>query len=381
MGEKPKTENDPEILRPLISSWYDSLKNPAETQNKALQGLLKGYSRTSYGQDHNAANSRGIAEYREKFPILDYKTLNPYLIEIEKGNYAALLPEPLLCWVMTRGSTGPAKVLPATQTHVNQILICGARAIINHAIKNRDFDLLNGKVLNLNFPSNVHTIIKNGRKETYGYSSGTYAKLIPTFNQIGLVPLQEEIDALNPGLSKGNWEERFELAYQRALKENVIAAMGVTPVILSFAKYVKRAHGKNPKDIWNMRALFCTSVRKIQFRYAPELKRYYGRLPIVEVYSATEGVFAQQIDSLPYVTPNYDTYFFEVKTKNEVKMLHELARGDWGRLIVSSCLFPRYSIGDLIEAAGNNYFRVIGRDNAKTILEHKFYRALFRWAL
>lgn len=380
MEEKPKTENDPEILRPLISSWYDSLKNPAETQNRVLQGLLKGYAQTSYGQDHNSANSKSIAEYRKKFPILEYKTLNPYLAEIERGNYSALLPEPLLCWVMTRGSTGPAKVLPATQTHVNQILICGARAIINHAIKNRDFDLLNGKVLNLNFPSNVHTIIRNGRKETYGYSSGTYAKLIPTFKQIGLVPLQEEIDALNVGLSKRNWEERFELAYQRARNENVIAAMGVTPVILSFAKYVKRAHGKNPRDIWKMRALFCTSVRKIHFRYAPELRRYYGQLPVVEVYSATEGVFAQQIDPLPYVTPNYDTYFFEVKTENGAKMLYELKRGDWGRLIVSSCLFPRYSIGDLIEAAGNNYFRITGRDNARTVLEHKFYNALFRWA-
>jgi hypothetical protein len=60
-------------------------------------------------------------------------------------------------------------------------------------------------------------------------------------------------------------------------------------------------------------------------------------------------------------------------------MLHELQRGEWGRLIVSSCMFPRYDMGDLIEAAGKDYFRVIGRRNALTLLEHSLYRLFFRW--
>jgi hypothetical protein len=98
---------------------------------------------------------------------------------------------------------------------------------------------------------------------------------------------------------------------------------------------------------------------------------------VIEIYSATEGVFAQQLDELPYVTPNYDTYLFEVETGKRTKMLHELKRGEWGKLIVSSCMFPRYNIGDLIEATGKNYFRVFGRNNALTLLEHRLYRLLF----
>jgi hypothetical protein len=118
-------------------------------------------------------------------------------------------------------------------------------------------------------------------------------------------------------------------------------------------------------------------VRKIQFKYAPTLRKYFGEVPVVEMYSATEGVFAQQIDDLPYVTPNYDKYFFEVVTSKGTKMLHELRRGEWGRLIISSCMFPRYDIGDMIEAAGNHYFRVFGRRNFLTLLEHRLYRLLF----
>ncbi|MCK5562827.1 GH3 auxin-responsive promoter family protein, partial [Candidatus Bathyarchaeota archaeon] len=120
---------------------------------------------------------------------------------------------------------------------------------------------------------------------------------------------------------------------------------------------------------------------KIQFKYAPALRRYFGQIPVVEIYSATEGVFAQQLDDLPYVTPNYDKYFFEVKTGQGTKMLHELKRGEWGRLIISSCMFPRYDIGDIIEAAGKNYFRVIGRYKALTLLEHRLYRLFFGWFL
>jgi hypothetical protein len=374
-------ETSATVFWSLIGPWYESLKNPQETQRQVLSGLLKEYAKTRYGERHHAARTEGIRDFRENFPIIDYHGLNPYLSDVMKGDYSSILPERLECWVMTRGSTGPAKVLPATKTHIEQILTCGSRALINHALRKKDYEVLDGKILNLNFPSNVHTIVMNGQTMTYGYSSGTYAKLIPALEKVGLLPRQEEIDELGSGITRRDWEKRFELVYQRALHENVTGAMGVTPVILSFAKHVMRKHGKRPKELWKIRALFCTSVRKIQFRYAPRLREYFGDIPVLEVYSATEGVFGQQLDDLPYVTPNYDTYVFEVKTGRGIKMLHELERGEWGELIVSSCLFPRYAIGDMIESAGKNYFRVFGRRDAQTLLEHRLHRFFLGWLL
>jgi hypothetical protein len=374
-----KERNDLGIFRSILDPWYESLEDPGKSQRKVLDKLLNDYGKTSYGMGHRASEIADIREFRAHFPVMEYSKLSPYLADVLKGQYDTILPEPLLCWVMTRGSTGPAKVLPATKTHVEQILNCGARALINHAIRHRDSELLTGRILNLNFPSNIHTTYLDGKKTSYGYSSGTYAKLNPSLDKVSLLPKQEEIDALGPGITGHDWERRFELTYQKANGENVVSVMGVTPVILSFAKYVTRRHGKKPMQLWNMRALFCTSVRKIQFKYAPLLKRYFGEIPVVEVYSATEGVFAQQLDDLPYVTPNYDTYFFEVETGKGTRMLHELKRGEWGKLIVSSCILPRYRIGDIIESAGKNYFRVVGREKALTLLEHRLYRLLFGW--
>jgi phenylacetate-coenzyme A ligase PaaK-like adenylate-forming protein len=368
-----------QILEGIVNPWYESLKNPSESQQQALLHLLKQYGKTQYGINKGAEEVQNIVGYRKRFPAVNYKSLTSYFADVVKGDYKVILPEPPLTWVMTRGSTGPAKVLPATQTHIEQIFSCGARAVVNFALRRKDMQVLTGKILNLNFPSSVHTMDQNGRTITYGYSSGTYARLNPMLNEVSLLPKQEDIDALGSGISRGDWEKRFKLAYQKGLNQNVTATMGVTPVILSFARYVKRRHGQLPKDLWKVQAVFCTSVRKIQWKYAPLLRKYFGDVPVVEIYSATEGVFAQQLDDLPYVTPNYDTYVFEVETGKETKMLHELKRGEWGKLIISSCMFPRYDIGDLVEAAGNNYFRVVGRRKPVTILEHRLYRLFFRW--
>jgi hypothetical protein len=370
-----------DILKQIVTPWHESLKNPAEAQQQVLEKLLEGYAKTDYGKKHSVHEVKDAATFRTNFPTIDYAGLRPYLEEVKAGNYSAILSEQPVCWVMTRGSTGTAKLLPVTKTHVEQIFMCGARAFTNYALRKKSLDVLAGKILNLNFPSAVTTEEVDGKKLSYGYSSGTYAKLNPMLNQVSLLPRQEEIDSLGAGITKPDWEKRFELVYQRALNQPVVATMGVTPVILSFARYVKRKHGKHPKDLWNFKVLVCTSVRKIQFKYGPVLRKVFGEVPIVEMYSATEGAFAQQLDDLPYVSPNYDTYYFEVETGKGTKMLHELERGEWGRLIISSCLFPRYDIGDMIEAMGKNYFRVFGRAKPLTILEHRLYRLFFGWFL
>ena len=365
----------------VLGPWYDSLKDPGAAQQAVLLKLLKTYERTEYGQTHSADKTQTIRDFRSNFPRMSYRDLKPHLEEARRGKYIAILSEPPVCWVMTRGSTGVAKVLPATQTHLQQILKCGARALLNYAVKKNDWEILTGRILNLNFPSAVTSFDVTGQKTTFGYSSGTYAKLNPALNEVSLLPRQEEIDALGGGIKKKDWEARFDLVYEKALDQNVVATMGVAPVILFFARYVKRKYGRSPRDMWKLHTLFLTSVAKIHSRYGPLLRSYFGDVPIVEIYSATEGVFAQQLDDFPYVVPNYDAYFLEVETGKGVKMLHELKRGEWGRILISSSLFPRYDIGDLVEAMGKNYFRIFGRNQPLTVLEHRLYRGLFGWFL
>ena len=364
---------------PMLKPWYDSLDDPSEAQDRTLEELVDKYAGTLYGSEHHAQDVESIEDYRVNFPKLDYRSLRRRLEPVKRGNYASFLWEPPEVWVMTRGSTGLSKVLPATRTHLQQIFSCGSRAFINHIERKRDLTL--EKILNLSLPSRVATIEADEGGISYGYSSGTYSRIFPSLGDSVLVPRQEDVDRLGSGLVREDWDRRFELVYTKAVGENVSAAIGVAPVILSFARYLKRAHGKRPQELWDIKSIICTSVRKIQSRYAPLFSKYFGDVSTVEIYSATEGVFAQQLDDLPYVSPNYDTYLFEVETGGGLKMLHELERGEWGRLIVSTCMYPRYDIGDMIEAMGKNYFRVFGRAKLSHVLEHRLHRLMFRWFL
>lgn len=363
----------------FLNPWYSSLEDPLMAQEQTLRVLLEGYAKTDYGIEHRADDIEDLEEYRENFPKLDYRGLVGLLEPVKRGLTEAFLPEPPEAWVMTRGSTGRSKILPATRTHLQQILSCGSRAFLNQL--KRDSELISGKMLNLSLPSRVATIQADGDAIRYGYSSGTYSRIFPSLGDAMLLPRQDELDGVGPGLTRSDWDKRFDLVYRKAAEEKISAAIGVAPVILNFARYLKRSYGRKPSDLWDLRAIICTSVRKIQVRYASLFRKYFGDVSTVEIYSATEGVFAQQLDELPYVSPNYDTYLFEVETGRGPKMLHELGRGEWGRLIVSTCMFPRYDIGDMIEAMGKNYFRVFGRANLAHVMEHRLHRLLFGWFL
>jgi hypothetical protein len=378
----PKAPEDPLArVTKTLSDWDSSLSDPGSSQRSLLTRLLEGYAKTEYGETHSAASVESIEEYRRSFPVVRYDEVEPWFMRVRDEDYRVFLPEEPLTWVMTRGTTGRSKIIPVTPRHLQDIVRCGSRAVINFSMRHGGLELLTGGVLNLQFPSNTETMKIGERDVVYGFSSGTYARLNPMMAGLSLVPRQEEIDSLKTGLTEDDWEQRYEYIYGKAKDREIVSIIGVAPVQTGFARYLKRRHGVYPKKLWRLKVIYSTSVAKIQTRYAPRLRMMYGDVPVVEMYTATEGAFGQQRDDLPYIMPNYDAYFFEAKTGDGVKMLSELRRGEWGRLIVSTSILPRYEIGDLVEAMGKNYFRVFGRDRPEVVLEHLLYRALYRWFL
>jgi hypothetical protein len=359
-----------------LEAWKNGLDNPPEAQASTLSSFLEDYNRTDYGEMCNAESQE---EYKRNYPVKKYSDFSLWLSKVKKGEWGSFLIEQPVTWVMTRGTTGSSKFIPVTERHLNHIIRGGSRAILNHVTSDGSLSALMGGVLNLQFPSNYQKMKVQGEEIEYGFSSGTYAKLNPMLAGLQLIPRQEEIDSLNTGLSLDDWKRRYEYIYSRTRDEEIFTLMGVAPIQTGFASYLKKEHGVYPKDVWDIEVIFSTSVPKIQTKYKKMLQRMYGDVPVVEMYTATEGAFGQQKDDFPYFMPNYDLYYFEVKSGNKMKKLHELVRGQWGRLIVSTPILPRYEIGDLIECMGKNYFRVFGRDKPLTRVEHQVYRLLFGW--
>ncbi len=363
--------SDTQTLTALLTPWRDAIADPAQTQEDVLRRFLKTYARTGYGAQHNAEQVKTIRDYRRTFPIMSYETYFPLIKRVMAGETELLLDEAPVGWAITRGTTGDEpKFIPMTQTDV-MMRISAGRAMMHYVLQHERYDLFEGVNLNLNFPSVVGTVQMGEKEIEYGYSSGIYVKYVSTFTPIRSSPTQEAIDALGGGKTIRDWEARFELAYQQCRDEDVTLVGGVCPTALRFARYLRKAHGLYPKDLWCPQIVTLGSVPGINTRHQAALHALYGKqVAIREIYGATEGMFGQQRDEKRAWVPNYDLYFFEVRTRDGVKMLHEMRPGEMGSLIVSTPILARYEIGDRILALRPPYFRCIGRDRWWTPLRY-----------
>jgi hypothetical protein len=359
-----------QMLNALLQPWHDAVNDPAKAQREVLQNLLQGYAQTGYGKQHGAAKVKTLDDYRCAFPVTTYEDVKPLIQRVMAGEVSLLLTEEPVGWAITRGTTkGESKFIPMTPTDLRMRISAG-RAMMNYVAGSGRYDLFQGVNLNLNFPSVVGTVRVGEREVEYGYSSGIYTKHVSAFTPIRSAPTQDEIDALGGGKTVRDWEARFELAYEKCRDENVTLVGGVAPTAISFARYLRRAHGVYPKGLWKTQIMTLGSVPGINTHHQPALTALYGPVAIREIYGATEGMFGQQRDERRAWIPNYDLYFFEVETRSGIKLLHEMRSGEMGSLIVSTPILARYKIGDLILAFQSPYFRCIGRDRWWTLLRY-----------
>jgi hypothetical protein len=360
-------------IESILQPWYESLEDPEESQRKTLETLVAGYKKTAYGQQYGATT---VDDFRNAFPVITFPALVPFIDTIKKGEWQTLLPEPPVEWGMTRGSTGVSKIVPFTKTDMEQKGVCGSRGTLNYVYNHKRYDILEGYALNNNFPAKVGTMTVGDTTVDYGYSTGIYAKYAYKGGKIKFIPTPKQINQLGAGTTKKDWEKRFDFTYKEAKDKNVTMVTGAVQGMIHFGAFLKKKYDIYPKNVWESPLLVCASLPGIHTKEKPVLKGMYDFLDVREMYGATEGIYAQQLDERPYVFPNYDYYFFEVETKSGIKMLYELEKGERGSLIVSSCLFPRYKIGDVIKSFGGSAFMCLGREKDFNVVTYYWNRLM-----
>ncbi len=364
------TPDPMQMLQGMLGPWHAAVADPGSAQQAVLAQLLPRYARTQYGAEHGAEHISDLEGYRAAFPVMTYDDYKPLIDRVMAGEIELLLDEEPIGWAITRGTTaGESKFIPMTPTDLAMRVSAG-RAMMNYVMESKRFDLFAGVNLNLNFPSEVGTVRVGERELSYGYSSGIYTKYVSTRTPIRSLPTQEAIDALGGGKSQADWDARFELAYQECKEENVTLVGGVATTAILFGRYLRRAHGVYPKDLWQTQIMTLGSVPGINTHHVPALRALYGPVVIREIYGATEGMFGQQRDEKKAWVPNYDLFLFEVQTRSGIKLLHEMRPGEMGGLVVSTPILARYRIGDLILAMQPPYFRCIGRERWWTPLRY-----------
>jgi hypothetical protein len=355
------------ILQAAVKDWHDALADPAAAQERVLHKLLKGYAQTKDGRARGATSIETIEEYRRAFPARTYEDYLPLLDQVYAGDIDTLLYQEPIGIAMTRGTTSDTpKLVPMTPDDLNT-RPSASRAVLNHVLRTKQFDILEGVNLNLGFPSRLHSMRVGDKEVDVGYSSGIYIRHVSSKTLIRSLPTMDELDALGGDQEVSAWDGRFDLAYRTAKDKNVTILGGVVNVFLKFGRYLHQKHGLRPKDVWQARVMTLGSAPGINTKWAPALRANWGpQAAILEIYGATEGMFGQQRDDHKAWSPNYDLFFLEVEVNGRTKMLHEMRPGEVGSLIVSTVVFPRYKIKDLIRAYQPPYFRCIGRDHPLT---------------
>jgi len=372
--EKQDLQAGIERLKIMIEPWHQALADPESTQQVVLERLLGIYSQTVYGNEHQANRVGSDADFKAMFPVRTYQEYKPLIDRVMAGETTLLLNEEPIGWAITRGTTSTEhKFIPMTPTDLKMRVSAG-RAVVNYALSTQRYDIFSGVNLNLNFPSKVGSIKAGERELDYGYSSGIYTKYVSEQTPVRSFPTQDEIDALGGGKTIKDWQARFDLAYDKCRDQNVTLVGGVAPTALQFGRYLYRKYKKYPKDLWKTIVLTLGSIPGINTRLAEPLRALYGQgAAIREIYGTTEGMFGQQLDKNRAWSPNYDLFYFEIQTLNGIKPLYIMQPGEIGSLIVSTPIFPRYKIGDLILAIKPPYFRCIGRENWLTPLKYGWY--------
>ncbi|MGB3613548.1 MAG: GH3 auxin-responsive promoter family protein, partial [Elainellaceae cyanobacterium] len=98
-------------------------------QAEFLQSLLQAHRDTAFGREHHLGEIRTIDQFRDRIPVQPYAAFDPYLQRMAHGEANVLVPDPLIYFNISSGSTGTKKLIPVTKRS-RQFLSRASRAAI-----------------------------------------------------------------------------------------------------------------------------------------------------------------------------------------------------------------------------------------------------------
>jgi len=357
-------------LEGKAKAWLEALMEPEEAQERVLERLTACYARTSYGREHGVYAGMDIEEFRSSLPPRGYEGFRPYIARVLKGDLSSLLVGELSFIGITSGTSGPPKAIPITEVDLEHRAGVMASCLAGLASYWHLEGLFGSPCVAPCLPSRVAEVAIGSKVVPCGYISGINAEMVARYFGLEelLRPYIDRINEIGPGIRREDWDRRFSALLDALDGQNPSIAIGAAPVLWMLARWLRREVGKWPKDLWDIRLLLVAGVPHIMASYARDLVRAYGRKALLsEAYGATEGVFAVRLTEEPYLVPFYHAYLYEVRVGHRIKMLYELKAGELGSIIISTPIFPRYEIGDLVLChADGLLFSIPGRDRCLT---------------
>lgn len=348
----------------ILRSYRRYSSDPLECQQLLLGVILRTHKTTLFGKKHKFDKIRSVKHFQNFCQPNSYDYFKPYIDAYISGEHNALFNTQLLFFAQTTGTTGPPKIFPVTRNTIGNYNLGVLRTSSHYISENirENSKILGGKWLYLTAPPLLRYI----SGIPIGYITGLLT--VPFGIQYWRYLLKRKYYTSIHLQHIKNLEERFKIIAKELASKKITMAVGVSSVVVNLLEYIAKFLNAETLDKFFpdlQLAIFSGASPRF---YETRLNKLFNRkLSFREMYAATEGMLAIQTTKDPYLTPLYDSVFFEfisLKDPSERLLINQVKKGEEYSLIITTHYgLYAYEIGDVI--------KVVSEDPLAFVFSHR----------
>ncbi|MEM1138005.1 MAG: GH3 auxin-responsive promoter family protein [Bacteroidota bacterium] len=331
---------------------------PASTQNKLLQRLIKKGSTTTFGIDHHFNDIKNYNDFKKAVPIRDYEALKPYVEKIIAGENSVLWPGKPAYFAKTSGTTSGTKYIPITSDSIPNHINSARNALLNYIHETGKSQFLDKKLI---FLSGSPILSKTGDILT-GRLSGMVNHHVPAYLRANQMPSY----ATN---CIEDWEMKLDKVIEETLQQPMSLISGIPPWVQMYFDRIQDKTGKKIKEVFPEFSLFVYGGVNFE-PYKEKLFDSVGKkIDSIETYPASEGFIAYQdtqTEAGLLLLLNSGIFFEFIPAENffdenppRLKIDEVEIDKNYALIINSNAGLWGYSIGDTIKFVSKKPYRLI----------------------
>lgn len=336
-------------------------KYPNDVQEELLLKLINTAKNTEYGIEKDFATIHKYTDFRNKVPIQQYETFEPFIERCRNGGQNLFWPTSIKWFAKSSGTTNAkSKFIPVSEDALEYChLKAGKDMLCLYINNNEDTQLFTGKGLRLGGSSEVYH--ENGSH--FGDLSAIIIENMPFWADFSSAPSQE-IALMS------DWETKMDAIIDETISQNITSLAGVPSWMLVLLNRILERTGKeNILEVWpNLEVYFHGGVN-----FNPYRAQYQKIIPktnfkYYETYNASEGFFAIQDRNNSkelLLMLDYGIFYefipmdkYEGENSKTIP-LSEVKKGiNYAILITTNSGLWRYLIGDTVKFTATDPYRI-----------------------
>jgi hypothetical protein len=256
-----------------------------ECQDKIMHMLLSAGRTTAYGNDQHLHQVSEYSEWKHALPVVEYERLIPYIDRAKAGERNVLWPGKPKYFCKTSGTTSGTKYIPLTADSLPNHIGTARNALLSYIAETGQSSFTSGKMIFLQGSPKMD-VLPSGIP--YGRLSGIVANHVPAYLQKNRMP-SYKTNCIE------DWEEKVNRIAEETLRERMTLISGIPNWVQMYFEVLLKKSGKQSiREVFPDFDLFVYGGVNFE-PYRARFEQLIGkRIPIIELYPASEGFLAFQ---------------------------------------------------------------------------------------